>query len=427
MNKKGISVLIVVLMTMAITILLCFIGFKLWSYYQVTDKGMDYVYNLIYGINANGVSGESGSKLSGISKTTQRKMERLKALIDDSYLYDYDEKTMEDMIMTGMLVSLQDPYAHYYNEDATKSMYTEIEGEYYGIGIYVTYDKERGMPIIVAPIEGSPALEVGMQSADYIEYVGELSAAEYSYTELIDAIKGLPGTKIKIGIIRTNPETEQEEKIEFEVERRKIELNSVKSQIFDDTIGYIRLTSFDETTFNNFKEEYDKLINNPHIKGLIMDVRSNPGGILDVCVKITDVFIPEGKVFYTLDKKGKEEAVFSDANQINIPVVVLTNGSSASASELFTAALKDYKIATVIGTKTYGKGVVQSLKSLGDGTLVKFTTSEYFSPNGNKINEKGVEPDIVVELPEELKNKQNLTLDEDIQLQKAIEFLKEKE
>ncbi len=424
MNKRGESIFLVVIITMITTAMLCFIGFKLWSYYQVADKGVDYVYNTVFGLGSVGSSVEASSGSSGIPATTQRKLEYLKNMIDNTYLYDYDEETMTDMMVTGMLVALQDPYAYYYNKEAAKAMYTEIEGEFFGIGVYVTYDKQKNMPVIVAPIDGSPALEAGIQTLDYIEYVDDLYAAEYSYTDLIDAIKGLPGTTVKIGVIRKNSQNE-DEKIEFEVERRKIELTAVKSTVYNDSIGYIKLTSFDETTYDNFKKEYDRLMNGG-VKSLIIDVRNNPGGIFDSCVKVTDLIVPEGKMIYTLDKKGKEEAVFSDKTKIEVPLVVLTNGSSASAAELFTAAIKDFGIGTIIGTKTYGKGVVQSLTSLGDGTMVKIKTSEYFSPKGNKINEKGIEPDIEIELPEELKNKYNLTFEEDVQLQKAIEFLESK-
>ena len=185
------------------------------------------------------------------------------------------------------------------------------------------------------------------------------------------------------------------------------------------------MSSFDETSYTNFKDNYDDLINNKKVKALIIDLRDNPGGILAVCAQITDLIVPEGKIVYTVDKSGYEEALYSKEDQIEIPLVVLVNENSASASEVFSGAVKDYGKGIIIGKKTYGKGVVQTLKSLGDGTYVKLTTSEYFSPKGNKIDGEGVTPDIEVELPEGVKS-YSMTFEEDTQLQKAIEVLKEK-
>ena len=282
------------------------------------------------------------------------------------------------------------------------------------------------MPIILATIEDSPAEEVGLKPADYIEYVDDLNSYEHTYTEVVDAIKGASGSKVKLGIIRKNPDTKEEESLEFEVERRKIEINPVKSEIYENTIGYIKLTSFDESSYERFNYEYARHIYNPNIKSLIIDLRDNPGGVLDACVKISDLILPEGKIFYTKDKAGREEALYSNPNAITIPLVVLVNENSASASEVFTAAVKDYKVGIIIGKTTYGKGVVQTLLSLRDGSFVKLTTSEYFSPYGNKINGIGVAPDIEVDLPEGYTNTYKLDFEHDTQLQKAIELLREK-
>ncbi|MBR3280875.1 MAG: S41 family peptidase [Clostridia bacterium] len=412
--KKGNSVVAVIIITALVTALLSYIIFKFWFYNYTLENGKKET--------------ESNKTQDNIFTQTlpaevQTKIVKLKKLIDNYYLYEYETEEMSDMIAVGMLASLKDPYAQYYTKEAFKSFYDQTEGEYYGIGIYVTYDENRNMPIIIAPLEGSPAFEAGIQSADYIEYVGDLHSTEASYTELVDAIKGLPGTKIKIGLIRIDDKTKEEKHFEVEVERRKIEINPVKYEVLENNIGYIKLSSFDEVSYGNFKNAYESLINDSKVKSLIIDLRNNPGGVLDTCADITDIIVPEGKIVYTVDKEGKEEALYSDESKIEIPLVVLVNESSASATEVFTAAVKDYEVGTVIGKKTYGKGVVQSLRPLGDGTYVKLTTSEYFSPKGNKIDKIGVEPDIEVDLPEGVDSLYDIERDKDTQLQRAIDEL----
>ncbi len=421
MDKKGIGTIPIILITMVTTLMMTFVGYKIWSYTQVLENGVNYASTYM-----NPSSGSQVSNSKTISPTIQNKITNLKRIIDEAYLYEYEEDKMADNMAAGMLKALDDPYAEYYNAEAFEAFYTQTEGEYFGIGVYVSYDESRKLPIILATIEGSPAEAAGLLPADYIEYVDDLNSYEHTYTEVVDAIKGASGSKVKLGIIRKNKETKEEEAIEIEVERRKIEINPVKSEIYENSIGYIKLTSFDESTYEHFATEYSKHINNPNIRSLIIDLRDNPGGVLDSCVKISDLILPEGKIFYTKDKAGREEALYSNPNAIRIPLVVLVNGNSASASEVFTAAVKDYKVGIIIGKTTYGKGVVQTLLSLRDGSFVKFTTSEYFSPNGNKINGIGVVPDIEVDLPDGITNTYKLEFKDDTQLQKAIEVLRGK-
>ena len=417
MNNKGAGVVPAIIITAIVTVMICYIAFQLWVYNNTLTTGAE------TGIISSQAIGKTTTNVP-FSYPTQRKMIVLKNMIDKEYLYEYDEEEMADMIATGMIASLDDPYAEYYDKDRFESFYTSTVGEYYGIGIYVTYDEDKHMPVVIVPLEGSPAEEVGLKTADYIEYVDDLDSLEHSYEEMVDAIKGLPGSYTRIGIIRKNKDTKEDEHLEFSVERRKVELNPVKHEVIEGNIGYIRLTSFDESSTSKFKNAYNELIKDKKVASLIIDLRDNPGGVLDVCKEITDVIVPEGKIVYSLDKSGKEEAYYSDEKQINIPLVVLVNNNSASASEVFTAAVKDYKVGTIVGETTYGKGVVQTLKPLGDGTYVKITTSEYYSPNGNKINGIGVTPDIEVSLPEEFESTYGLERKDDTQLQKAIEILK---
>lgn len=395
MNNKGKSTFVVVLVTIILTLLCCYICLKMSVYSNILNGGIDY-------------SNKDFSKLG-----------KVKSIIDTSYLNEYDKDKLMDATISGMLEGLDDPYAAYYNESAFESFYTQTEGEYEGIGIYVSYDTEKNMPIIITPIVGSPAANANILPGDYIEYVNELKATNATYDELVDEIKGKVGTKVKIGILRLKEDGTYEE-IELEVERKKIDINPITETVYENNIGYIKMTSFDEVSYEEFKKKYEDLINNKKVNGLIIDLRNNPGGILDTCVSITDLIVPEGKIVYTLDKAGEEEALFSNKKQIEIPLVVLVNEGSASASEVFTGAVKDYGVGKIVGTKTYGKGVVQTLKSLGDGTYIKLTTSEYFSPKGNKINGVGIEPDIVVEMPDDLSNPYNPTYEEDAQLQRAI-------
>ena len=410
MNNKGANTISAIIITAIITTLLCYIFFTL-------------------GVYKNSLENVNDSTTSNNDETTAKdlplKIDTLKKIIDREFLYEYDAEKLADGMAEGMIASLDDPYASYYNKEQFKNFYMQTEGEYVGIGVYVAYDRVRGYPMVLAPLEGSPAAEAGILPGDYIWYVDDLKSADTDYNAIIDAIKGISGTKVKIGIVRLG-ENNSEEELDLEIERKKIELNPITSQVYEDNIGYIRMTSFDETSYDGFKKEYDKLLKEDKVKGLIIDLRDNPGGVLSVCAKITDLIVPAGKIVYTVDKAGKEEALYSDAAHITIPLVVLVNENSASASEVFTGAVKDYGVGIVIGTKTFGKGVVQTLKSLKDGTYIKLTTSEYFSPNGNKIDKEGITPDIEVTLPEKIKNTYNLKFEDDTQLQRAIEELKKK-
>ena len=408
-DKKGKSTIAIVLTTMIVTILFCY----------VVNKVSEYVSILKYGNDNFG----SMSSLAKSGDTKLLKVGITKAIIDNSYLNEYDENELIDATIEGMLEGLDDPYAAYYNESAFESFYTQTEGEYEAIGVYISYDTNKKLPIIITPIVGSPAAEVGLLPGDYISYVDDIQASTVNYDELVDAIKGKVGTKVKIGIQRFKDD-EHFEELEYEVERRKIDINPITQNIYEGNIGYIKITSFDEVSYKEFNDMYKDLINDKKVSGLIIDLRNNSGGLFDECIKIADVLVPSGKIVYTIDKSGKEEASYSKADHIEIPLVVLVNEGSASASEVLTAAIKDYGVGKIIGEKTYGKGVVQTLKSLGDGTYIKLTTAEYFSPNGNKINGLGIEPDIVVELPEDIKNYYAPAFEDDAQLQKAIEEVK---
>lgn len=353
---------------------------------------------------------------------TFEKLYRVKNILDKKYLRDYDIDELIDGAIDGMLEALDDPYTTYFDKEAAEQFLIETEGEYEGVGIYVSYDLNKKMVIVLTPIEQSPAAEAGILPGDYIEYVDDVDVTSNTLDEVADLLKGEAGTLVKVGIIRYDKDGNIT-RIEKTLTRRNVTIDPVVEEVYEDNIGYIKLSSFDETTYSEFVKAYKDLTKNKNVKGLILDLRNNPGGLLDVATSITDILVPKGKIVYTLDKDGKEEAIYSGSGKIEIPLVVLVNEGSASASEVLAGAVKDYGVGKIIGVNTYGKGVVQTLLSLRDGTYVKVTTNEYFSPNGNKIDGEGVAPDIEVKLPEDVSSYYNLEYDEDTQLQKAIEEL----
>ncbi len=354
---------------------------------------------------------------------TFEKLYRVKNILDKKYLREYDIDELIDGAIDGMLEALDDPYTTYFDKEAAEQFLIETEGEYEGVGIYVSYDLNKKMVIVLTPIEQSPAAEAGILPGDYIEYVDDADVTLKTLDEVADLLKGKAGTTVKVGIIRYDKDGNIT-RIEKTLTRRNVTIDPVAEDVYEDDIGYIKLSSFDETTYSEFVKAYKDLTKNKNVKGLILDLRNNPGGLLDVATSITDILVPKGKIVYTLDKDGKEEAIYSGSGKIEIPLVVLVNEGSASASEVLAGAVKDYGVGKIIGVNTYGKGVVQTLLSLRDGTYVKVTTNEYFSPNGNKIDGEGVAPDIEVKLPEDVSSYYNLEYDEDTQLQKAIEELK---
>ncbi len=320
---------------------------------------------------------------------------------------------LEDGAISGLLSALGDPYTSYFDRSATESFLTESEGDYEGVGMYVTFDTKYNTVMVLLPIENSPAYDAGILPGDYILEIDEASVIGVSLEEVASRLKGKAGSSVKVKFQRFD-ESGESEKFEKILTRRKVELTVFESKIIDGNIGYISFSTFDENITAKFKTAY-KEFKKAEIEGLIIDVRDNPGGLLSVCSDVADMLLPEGKIVYTVDKNGKEEVVKSDAKSIDVPIVIVVNEHSASASEILAAAIKDYGGA-VVGKTTYGKGLVQEFKSLKDGTYVKITISEYFSPKGAKINEIGVEPTVEVEDDKET--------EEDEQLDTAITELK---
>ncbi len=370
-------------------------------------------------IGENSVSTASSS--DALDKDTVSKVEELVKYID---LYYNDEYTTEDIqngMLSGVMEGLGDPYSVYYTKEKYKDLQMSTTGTYYGIGAGLAQNVDTMVVTISKVYEGTPAAEAGLLAGDKLVTVGDIDATSMEVSELVTHIRGKEGTKVHLKVYRESTN----EYLEFDVERKNIELPSVEGKMLDNGIAYIQISEFQTNTATQFEEILANL-EKQDMKGLIVDVRSNPGGLLKSVVQILDDILPEGTVVYTEDKYGKKDVYSSDAKCINYPMVVLVNENSASASEIFAGAIKDYKYGTLVGTKTFGKGIVQSIFPLEDGDALKITTAKYFTPNGNYIHGVGIEPDVELEYEYSGKTDEAYDMKYDNQLQKAIEIMNDK-
>lgn len=340
-------------------------------------------------------------------------LKSFRTVIDQYYIGEIDEQKILDETIKGYVNGLDDEYSEYMTKEEWEEFQADALGNYVGIGIYMTID-ENGNVVILSPIEGTPAADVGLKEGDVIVNVNEESVLGFSSDEVSSKIKGEEGTKVKITVLRNN------EYLDFEVERKAIKVYHVESEMLDNKIGYISLLTFDEGCSEEFKNAYEKLASEGAEK-LIIDLRSNTGGLVDEALNIADMILPKGaKMLITTDSEGNKTTDVSENDPIiiNKDIVLLVNEYSASASELLVGALKDNGKAIVVGKNTYGKGVIQSVFMLNDGSALKLTVNEYFTPNETKINKVGIKPDYEVDLGED----PNV----DTQLNKAIEVLNTK-
>lgn len=349
----------------------------------------------------------------------KKKTGEIEELINAYYLDEIDGQKVEDTMYTGMVAGLEDPYSVYYSKEELESMEESISGAYSGIGATLTQDPDTGELSVVSCFDGTPAQEAGLQPGDVITGWNGKSVEGMELSELVSKIKTDPEEQLTLEIERDG------ETLEVELTRREVQIPTVEYEMLDNQIGYIRLVEFDEVTADQFKEAFEDL-ENQNMEKLIIDVRNNPGGVLQVVCDMLDQLLPEGLIVYTEDKNGNRKEYTSDEeHQFTKPLAVLANENSASASEIFAGAIQDYGIGTIVGTTTFGKGIVQRTFYLSDGTGVKLTVAKYYTPKGHDIHKKGITPDVEIELDEELKNQSSISHEEDNQLQKAIEVLQE--
>lgn len=346
----------------------------------------------------------------------QKSLETIEELVKDKYLNEIDEKKAIEGAIEGYVDSLGDPYTEYIPAEEMEDYTEAIMGNYVGIGIYMTKNIEKNLIEVLSPIRESPAEEAGIKPGDFITKINGVSYTGDEMTQASNVIKGEEGSKVTLEILRGD------QTITLEVERRNINTNPVYEYLIDENIGYLGISSFDEGVAEDFKNKFLDL-KDKGIKSLIIDLRDNGGGIVEEATQIVDYIVPKGKdILITVDKDKNEEITKSKEDVlIDMPVVVLVNASSASASEIVAGALKDLDEATIVGSKTYGKGVIQEFLSLSNGGGLKITIEEYYTPNRTKINGVGITPDVEVELETSVTG---LPTDKkDTQLNKAIEIL----
>ena len=392
MNKEKTQRIYKIIMLIALVAFITFIITTVFLY----NTNLDNTKYVLVSNNDNTIAGE---------------LARFRTIIDEYYLGEVDENKLKESAIKGYVEGLGDEYSEYITKEEYEEYEINIMGNYVGIGIYMSAYKDSDEIVVLSTIEDSPAESAGILTGDIILKVDGIEYDGEHLDEASAAIKGEEGTKVKIEIKRN------EQIMELEIERKKVIVNPVKSEVKENNIGYIKLTSFDEETSKIFKEKYEEL-QKQNIQSLIIDLRDNGGGIVQEALTIADYMLEkDSKMLITVNKKENEVIETAKTDPIiTIPVVLLVNENSASASEILAGALKDNNRAKIVGTKTYGKGVIQELLRLKDGSAIKLTTEEYYTPNRTKINKVGIEPD---ELVENKKDEQT-----DLQLQKAIEMVK---
>lgn len=348
----------------------------------------------------------------------------LEEILKENYLRDVNEEDLLEGQLRGLFSATGDPYTVYMPKDEFASFMEHTMGVFGGIGVYVAAGNDN-LITVVSPIEDTPGEKAGIKPGDKIIKVEGKEFTADKMDEAVKLMKGEPGTDVTITIMRVDLNTNSSQIFDKTITREEIRVKSVKSSMMKDDIGYIRVTSFDDLTYKDFVSNLKEL-KNKGMKGLVLDLRNNPGGLLDISAKIADELMGEGTIVYTETKQKERNYLKSDKNKLGLPLAVLVNEGSASASEVVSGAIQDTKVGTIIGTTTFGKGIVQSIKELSDGSGFKITVSEYFTPKGRNIQDIGITPDIIVEIPEGVEQIGIENLEQDTQLLKAIEVVKDK-
>ena len=350
-----------------------------------------------------------------VTSDVERKLSILNSLIDESYLGDIDKKKLEEGLYEGYIGGLDDPYSVYYDEEETKAFMEATEGEYSGIGAVMTQSKDSGIIVLTHVYKDSPAMKAGLKDEDILYKVEGKEVTGEDLTDVVSRIRGEKGTKVELTVLRGK----KNEEVTVVAVRDTIETQTVQTKMLEGDIGYMAVSEFDSVTYDQYVKGLDTL-EGQGMKGLVVDLRGNPGGNLNTVCDILDLMLPKGLIVYTQDKNGEKREMTSDEeNKFTHPMVVLVNGNSASASEIYAGAIQDYGLGKIVGTQTYGNGVVQQIFDLKDGTCVKLTIAEYYTPKGRNINGKGITPDVEEEYELNEKNPEA-----DNQLEKAVEELK---
>lgn len=359
---------------------------------------------------------DSAQTESVANARTMQKLQLIEEIIQKNFALDMaDDAAMENGIYQGLVNSLQDPYSAYFSAEEMAEQKNRMDGVYYGIGAYVRYDSNVGFARLGEIFEGSPAQESGLKEGDLIIKVDDQYTKNMSLEDVIALIKGEEGTKVMLTIMREG----DNEIYEFEVERREVPKQTVSYEMLENKIAYIRISEFDKVTVDQFADAM-ATAKGSEMLGLILDLRDNPGGNLAAVIDVARKLLPKGLIVYTEDKAGeRKDYTCNGENELTVPMVVLVNGGSASASEVLAGAIKDYGKGKLLGTTTYGKGIVQKYLGISDGSAVKLTTSKYYTPKGNNIHGIGIKPDEELEMDYE----QYLEKGYDNQLERAKEIL----
>lgn len=364
----------------------------------------------------NSTKYSNGEDLSGY----MTRIEDAIKMVKSKYIEDVDTEKLVDGAVSGIADATGDPYTRYMDEEEYNQMLNSGNEKYGGLGIHISFDTETEGIVILGIMPNAPAIDADLKIGDIIISVEGTVVSSKTYYECVDKLKGDAGTEVKLIIKRENGTFEKT------VKREEITPNNVESEVMDNNIGYIRIWSFDNNVYKQFKTEYDKLMAK-NISGLIIDVRNNPGGLVTDTVSILKEMLPKCDIVKLVYKDESERVYKCDGkNKINIPVAVLVNSSSASASEILASAIKDSQIGVLIGTKTYGKGIVQEVQQLDGKGALSITVAKYYTASGVEIHKNGIEPNITVELPKEYEKSNNVPRDKDTQLKKALEYLREK-
>lgn len=356
---------------------------------------------------------------SSTSAKNITKLIALEELIQEDYYKELDEQDLWDYAFKGLAKGTGDLYTNYYTEEEFEEYTSELDSEFYGIGVQIM-NNEDGAVLVDSVFQGSPAEEAGMKAGDIIIKIDDFDSSNVSVSEASNKLRGKKGTEVDVVVLRNNKE------VKMTITRDKVKATYVTGKMMDDEIGYIRISEFASDVASDFEKYYDEF-SNKNMKGLVIDLRDNPGGLVNEATDIANLLLKKDMTIISTTNKTGETQTEKDVTDeyAKVPVVVLVNGNSASASEILSCALQDNGMATIIGEKSYGKGIIQEVKTLNDGSGITITIDEYLSPKGHQIHQKGITPDVTVKAESD-KAISKLTLDEDNQLQKALSYLKQK-